>query len=894
MSLENRFSQAFILLTSFILIAGTTSAYKITPLDEPYSMDFVGEASDSARMVNLTDNGESVTAEDISEGFDFTYTYNASGGQEATMQHLSEGYWYADINPETDRGKILNYTLQETSGTEDEFYSTETVQFGNYSVELLSDTSTTLPPGETVNVRVNVTDEWNDEPEEGATVELYFTNGTTTHSIQELGNQEGSEYYNSLVNVPDVYDANYLMQINVTNTGDSIQNSESSYSIPVETDPQMAGIIEELEASGGCNNASFFTECEREAEISTSYNVTGDTPNSVNLTLNLWNRSNSTWQNFTVKEMEQNNDLYEADLTLPDLNTTAFGEDVQLVYNASGDDVDAVQKRNITIRNFNIRFGASSSAQQGGDYNLEIGFEKYFSAQSLDTDRIDANITVKNSTDNLTDFDLTDMEYENGVFQRNIDIGSDWKEGTYTVHVDAENIYGEVKSNQDNFFVKDVNRTFNISGDIEETIITGRTYSYNFTVENLGSSLLELEPNATGELEDVTWVNGTSNVFVPGDSTVNVTAEFNMSEVVERDGEIVLSDNAYNDSIEVDLDLPDCDYRNGSICAEMTMDLNSSTDEAEDIERSFRVYYLADENETSEVEPSIDGNISEISAISPETVELNSSNNEQWFDLNYTVSGPGYFTGTISMADLDIPIHLQSDAESQELEITVPSSLDLGEVTSSDSVTEEIEIENTGGTTVEALDFSSEELDVSGNSETISPGSSETVSLELSDISSGASLTVTASNSDQETTEIIDVTADVIIDYADRASELRERINSVQATVSSDENMNTLNTAFTNVTEVQTAYQAGNYDRAERIYEATEQKVSEVERNAGASSNSGTGPGTPSPSTTSSSSDSSILIILAAVVFILLLIGFIAYTSLIPEEGDPLYKVLGR
>jgi hypothetical protein len=324
------------------------------------------------------------------------------------------------------------------------------------------------------------------------------------------------------------------------------------------------------------------------------------------------------------------------------------------------------------------------------------------------------------------------------------------------------------------------------------------------------------------------------------------------------------------------------------------MDLNSSTDEAEDIERSFRVYYLADENETSEVEPSIDGNISEIAEVGPETVELNSSNNEQWFDLNYTVSGPGYFTGTISMADLDIPIHLQSDAESQELEITVPSSLDLGEVTSSDSVTEEIEIENTGGTTVEALDFSSEELDVSGNSESISPGSSETVSLELSDISSGASITVTASNSGQETSEIIDVTADVIIDYADRASELRERINSVQATVSSDENMNTLNTAFTNVTEVETAYQAGDYDRAERIYESTEQKVSEVERNAGTNINSGTGPGTPSPSTTSSSSDSSILIILAAVVFILLLIGFIAYTSLIPEEGDPLYKVLGR
>ncbi|PSH01137.1 MAG: hypothetical protein BRC26_04290, partial [Nanohaloarchaea archaeon QH_8_44_6] len=42
------------------------------------------------------------------------------------------------------------------------------------------------------------------------------------------------------------------------------------------------------------------------------------------------------------------------------------------------------------------------------------------------------------------------------------------------------------------------------------------------------------------------------------------------------------------------------------------------------------------------------------------------------------------------------------------------------------------------------------------------------------------------------------------------------------------------------------------------------------------------------------SNESSMLPIIAGVIFVLLIIGFIAYTSIIPEEGDPLYRVLGR
>ncbi|PSG99044.1 MAG: hypothetical protein BRC29_02850 [Nanohaloarchaea archaeon SW_7_43_1] len=889
MSAKNSIFSSLMLTALIASLIGTASAYTITPLDEPYSTEYVGDLTDSSRMINLTDSGEPANPDDIS-GFNFTHKYDASGGNKVSMQHLSEGYWYADITPDSLKGNTINYTLQETSGTGDEFYNTETLKFGNYSVELLSNTGTNLPPGGTVNVRVDVTDEWNNEPEKGATVNAYFTNGTKIHEIQELGNQDGSEYYNSKVNVPDVYDTSYLLHVNVTNKDDSIKNSDASFTHPVETSPVMSGEIEELESSGTCNNSSFFTECEREAEISTAYNVTGDTPKSVNLSLNVWNRSNSSWQNFTVKEMGQNNNLYRSDLTLPDLNTTAFSEEVQLVYNATGPEKNAVTERNITVRTYDISFGASSTAQQGGEYNLEIAFGKYFSSKPLDPSRIDANITVKNSTENLSEFNLEDMDYRDGVFQRDVDIGSDWEEGTYILEVEAEDIYESMKTDSDNFFVEDVNRTFNISGEIDDTVITGKNYSYNFTVENLQNSELELDAEYSDELEGFTWVNGSDNLSVPADSEINVTALFNMTEVVERSGEITLTDNSYNDSVGVDLNIPECDYRNGSICVETLGDLNASTNETGEIEKDYKVHYLAPKNDSTQLNQTSSGNISSMISFNPTTVEMNSSNNQQFVDLNYTVSGSGYFVGTVQVEDAGIPVELDSDAESQEVQFSVTSTLDLGTITSDESVTEQIEIENTGSALINSTSFESDQMTVNADSVQIDPGESRDVELSISEVSSTGSVRVTAESSDDQAVEVVEITGDAVTDYSEQASTLRNRINRLQSQVSDGENQNILNTASVNVSEIETLYQEGSYEEAGRVYEATEAEVNQVESRVN-SGNQGPALG---ESSRPSSDESSMLPIIAVVIFVLLIIGFIAYTSIVPEEGDPLYKVLGR
>ena len=395
---------------SFILATGTATALNIDVVDEPLNKDYVSNGTETVRIVNVTDNNEPLDQEDVGDAFYLNFTYNSNDGLTKDLNHLSSGYWYAAFEPNKSEGSSIGYVIEEKTGTQDKATTIEFLDYGNYSVEVLSDVGSQITPGEEINLRVNVTDEASGEPETGATAAAYFTNGTHTLDVQELGNSEGSEYYNSGVNVPDNYGGNYILHINVSNTADSHIAPEGAVSVPVRMEPPMGGDIQYLETNAGCDNSSFFTECEREATLNTGYNVTGAVPNSVNLSIQAMNRSSGEWETWESMEME-NNSIYESEFQIPDLNNTAYERDVRLVYNATGDEVNAVEYYTITVRDYQVRFGAASSTRQGGEYNLELAFEKYFSSQAIDPSRVEADINVSNSTDTLRQLNLRNLRY---------------------------------------------------------------------------------------------------------------------------------------------------------------------------------------------------------------------------------------------------------------------------------------------------------------------------------------------------------------------------------------------------------------------------------------------------------------------------------------------------
>lgn len=886
-------------ITALIISTGSVGALNIDILGAPSNSNTVSNDTSTVRVVNITDNGEMMNQSDIGNDFLINFTYNASNGTTYDLEHLSQGYWYADFRFNDSEGRYVNYSIEEKSGTQDRANTREKLTTGSLKLELMKDMSKRLSPGEDISLRVNVTDLSQQEPETNADVQAYFTNGSNTINLQGLNNQDGSEYYNSEISTPSNYGGNYILRINSSESSDT---GQGSLAIPVKMEPPMTGDITSLESASGCDSTSFFTECERGAEITTGYNVTGSVPSSVNLSVKKQNSSSGEWQTHEEIEMK-NNSVYEATTTVPDLNTSEYNREIRFVYNASNDRANAVETYNITVRDYRIRFGASSSTQQGGSYNLELAFEKYFSSQALDRDRMNADINITNSSQTLLQYDLSDMDYSDGVFQLDVPIGSDWKEGTYNIEVNATDIFYNSKQAQDSFYVEEVDRTFNVTEDVNGEVVTKGIYEFNMTLNNLQSSELNLTATPGEDLENFTSVNG--SIVIPADSEVEKPVQFNLSGMsLEQDieGHITVEDSGgFNDTVEVDLEVPGCDYRSGSYC--LSGELNNSRDSRGYALNQVDLYFIADENESATITPSADGNVSEILSFTPAEFEVNSSNSRQSLVLNYSATSPGYFTGTLSIGEASAPVSFNSNVVATELSISTPGSIDLGTLPEDESVRQELDIENTGDVTITGLSFEAESMEVSGESVEIAPGETETVDLGISGIQGSGSITVTAESASQTTDAVIDVSVETIPDLSERAGELRDRVNELQTQVTSTENQNTLNTATFNITEIQNAYRAGDYEEAQEMYEATQNSIERVSSSVSSTSSDGsqstgsqnsTGSVSEPSGTTSSSGDAATFIIIGVVVFILLIAGFVLYTSYIPEEGDPLYGVLGK
>lgn len=888
----------FLLLITTLLITVPATALSIEIADSPVNSDTVSNDTENVRVVNITESGEMLNRSDIGDDFRLNYTYNKTGGETGQLEHLAGGYWYADFLYNSSEGDYINYSVQERFGTEDRAETSEQLTAGALSLELMSELNNRLSPGEQVSLRVNITDLVGQNPETNADVQAYFTNGTHTLELQGLNNQDGSEYYNSGVNTPSNYGGTYVLHINAS---ESDSSAKGSVSVPVRMEPPMTGEITYLDSSSGCNNSSFFRECERGADISTGYSVEGATPDSVEFSIEAMNRTSGEWETQYSTQMT-NNSVYEVETDIPDLNTTAYERDIRMVYNASSEEVNAVEKYDISVRDYQISFGAASAARQGSDYDLEIVFEKYFSSQPLDESRIDAEVNITNATDTQYQYQLADFDYSNGIFQRDVQVGSEWPEGTYQVEVRAHDIYNNTKTAQNNFFVQEVNRTFDVVQEIDEEVITAGVYEFNTTVENQGSSELNLSTNVSEDIEEFASVP--DFVQVSGDEEQNITVQFNLTgmRMEDRSGELMIEDQGgFNETADIDLEIPGCDYREGPYCLEG--ELNDTRDERGYALENFDLYYLANESDSSQVEPSFDGNLSEVGSFAPASVEMNSSNNEQVFTANYSAMAPGYYTGSLEIGSLSVPVEFTSDVELTDLSISVTDSIDLGTVPEDGSASADIEVENTGDVMIESVSFESLYMTVSAESSEVGAGSTETFELDISEISREGAITVTAQSSGQEVSEDIEVQVDTVQDLAQQASDLRDELNDLQSEVTSTQNQNTLNTASYNITEIQNAYNAGNYEEAQQMYTATEASLEEVRSSLNTES---TDPSESSPSDNSTEPEpsqsqegegqggSTLLIIIAIVVFVLLLVGFIIYTSYVPEEGDPLYGVLGQ
>ena len=195
------------------------------------------------------------------------------------------------------------------------------------------------------------------------------------------------------------------------------------------------------------------------------------------------------------------------------------------------------------------------------------------------------------------------------------------------------------------------------------------------------------------------------------------------------------------------------------------------------------------------------------------------------------------------------------------------------------------------------MDYESSEYDVSGDSLSISTGSTETVSIDFSEVNTeSGELTITGQTSTDPATTSVSVSANVVPDYGQRADEYEQRAIDIDSQVSSDSEYQTdVNNVQSSISDLRSAFRSGDYERAETLSSEISSTLDDLETQV-QSSDSETDPGQSEGGSDAGESSGGGFPILpiAAIIFVVLVVGFVAATSVEFERGDPLYNVLGQ
>lgn len=912
-------SNTLILLGIFtiMLVSPVSAEWQINVLDQPYSFENVSNSSDTVQMIELTDGNSNAINESQLAGDSFVrYKYN---GTTSSMEWLTEGYWYTEDLELNNTGGTIEFEAQgETSSSligdsVDETNATREFNLGNLSIELINEFDEPIDPQRNFDIQVNVTDMENNMFEDEADVDFYFTNGSWTSeiynikNIDDLNNDGQDDHYKNFgLNFDLEYYSTYILHVNATNTTNvGYQNPFGVQSMRVETLPEIIGEIQTLNASSGCDSQSFFAACERGAVIDTEFNITSSTAQNVNLSLELRNSSSGMWEENQTVELDRDNDLFTGQVTVPDINTSAYDTVFKLKYNATDGGREEIVDRVINYRDYKI-VDKSDSVTAKGPYNVRLEIRKFFTPQLLENSRI-VNGTVniiQPSGDTLTSFDVEDMERResSGHFQREIGIPVDAENGIYEMSVEVENIYNRTKVEMFNFNVTEVQQTFilNEDEDLEETISKTGENHFNITLENRMASETNISTEVTGDIDNFTEVNNGDNISLEAEETRNVSVVFDIGYVDDYEGEIEFMDTnaVYNRTMDIELDSNPCSYRENTVCV-LAAGINSSSDERGEIIKDFTVtnYGQMDENYSFSYE--LSGNITEQAALGNNGTELNTVNDSEEVNITYSVTSPGFYQGLVTVSneedEVEIPVSLNSTVEPNDVSIALADTVELDAVEEGGSVTKDMDIENTGDVEIASVEISSQDYSVSADSTSIAPGSTETVTVQFSDISSeSGEVIVTAETESDTVTETVDVTATIVPDYRQQADDYERRLIDLDSQVSSDsEYQSQLNNAQSSISELRSAYRQGNYEEAEQINNQVQNTLDTVEMEIASQPAPNNPDDEPQTGQTNDGGGFPILP-LAIAIFVILLIGFVAYTSIEFEEGDPLYDVLEK
>lgn len=536
---------------------------------------------------------------------------------------------------------------------------------------------------------------------------------------------------------------------------------------------------------------------------------------------------------------------------------------------------------------------AGSSQAEQGDTLMST------SEENLTT----ADVTVHFSDGNRTTEPVELGRQPTGVYTNTVEI-PDWTDSRFVLQLRAESSSAGIEGTESTI-VSTRKQGIGFSPESELDIEADRAgiYTENITLENLVLQDNTIDINVSESLENITEIP--SSITIPANESENVLVEFNVTPLDSFEGEIIFKEQrtGIQEETSIGIDEASCELRNNRLCLTDVSRVEVIPDSRGEIEREINIRNIW--KEELDVDATSSGNITDYLELENESFTIE---NQRTLEMTFSAEDPGNFSGTLDLeAGETLEVGLSMTAELEQLEKGVsidPTSIDFGTVPEGDSATQTVTVLNTGTIQISNFTMTSSSYDLDTNQpDTLSEGEEAEVEITANSLESESGMiTVTGETSNGQINKEIGISASLVTPVSDMTEEVRSRVNDLRSRATSGDAMNQLTETETQVSAIETEWDKGNYEEAQSIYESSMSELDSVETTIeanSAGSETGSEGSTEDPQTGEESDSSGDggggggIIIVFILLVLILGAGFVVYSSYYPEEGDPLYDVLG-
>ena len=897
-------------------ISQNTTSIFLTDLN---AMDGSGEVYEELRPENINNFGENVSDEEDEVGSYVMVEYQVLNNSNAITVNESLNYsekmdtWYADIETNYSDMNSINFIANGTAESDipdsgEEASRTYDVNVGNYTPELINNNlpydmndmfkaERLMKPD--VRVR-NITGAIRDE----ADVEVYFHNTTNVEEKFRLDNYNDDEgyYFNAEVDTPTATNSSYIMRIIAENESEGMYGSQSFF---VNTAPAIQGNTTVLDHPDNCDEEETVSHCEVDTTLDMEFGVSAATAEHVNATVYGFNSSSGEKEVLTEVEMDsvaESNynttrfvQYFESEAVIPDINTSEWDQQAEVEIHSWNIDRSYNETYPIDLETFRIEDRSNPTALTGRTHEIRLRLGKFFSLSGYGPDRFQSLETVLSGPDEEYYFDKSNMTYDNSgnVFTADVLIDANATEATYNLETTAVNIYGEEKTRDTSLTVEDINQTFEVTDEVNLEYQGTGEFEETLEFENMLDSAMTItvDPDSDTLLMDEE-INLDPNEEAPVDYTVNRTTEEN--ELVN----VIFEDNSTGYFIETEFNItsPDCGAVIHSLCVEET-EISSEIEDPEEYNETVTVTNSDEDPVTANI--TAEGNITNITEVQNQ-IEVNDTEELDMLVRPYTA---GYYNGSLTFSVNDsegsIPVSLDVNIDGVNRSLSVdPEDADLGTLGEGESVTETFTVENTGSEMVEGLTVSSNEMEVESDEYDLASGEEQEIEVTFVSPSDGE-ITFSGSSVGRDVSFTANISANTIEDVTEDIGQLEDRISDLRDRAETTDIENRITEVETMITQLETQWSSGDYEESQSTFEDAQSRLDEIDSDITSQSQDPQQPDDPQGGNQDGQNQDTggglpIIPIVAILLVLSLVGGFIFYESYIPEEGDPLYGVMGE